>query len=121
MQRFEEMVKKHGGSLNRLTPVAHSQPVLAQAKGFVSRINAERLGLAVIEMKGGRQRIGDPLDHSTGIEFLVRLGDQIEVDQPIANLFCPTDRADYPRELVAASLGIQETPIDPPALIIKEL
>lgn len=120
-QRFEQMVHSHGGDLAKLTPLAPAQPVLAEEAGYVARINAERLGLAVIEMGGGRKKLGDPLDLSTGIEFLVRLGDQIEVGQPIANLFCQASKADYPRELVAASIGISPQPMPKPELIIDAI
>jgi len=77
-QRLVEMVKAHGGDLEADRPLASKQPVLANESGFLSRVNAERLGLAVIEMGGGRKKLGDPIDHSTGIEFLLKIGDPVE-------------------------------------------
>jgi pyrimidine-nucleoside phosphorylase len=121
LKRFQEMVTSHGGDLIRLTEFASKQTILAGEAGFVSRVNAERLGLAVIEMGGGRRNMGDQLDYSTGIEWLVRIGDWIEAGQPIANLFCPRDRSAYAKELISGSVGISPTPVPSLPLIVEEL
>ena len=121
LKKFEEMVKSHGGDLNVKRKVAWSNVVKASESGYVSRVNAERLGLAVIEMGGGRKQIGDELDHSTGIEFLVRIGDKIEKDQPIANVFCESAAKNYAIELVGASIGVSQSPVDPPKLIVESV
>lgn len=121
MKRFKEMVTSHGGDLDQLTTFAPKQAVVANEAGYVSRVNAERLGLAVIEMGGGRRAIGDELDYSTGIEWLVRIGDKVESGQPIANLFCPTNKAAYAKELVGGSIGFSPTPVPSLPLIVEEL
>lgn len=117
-QKFEEMVNSHDGDLNATRQVAPAHEIHAAESGFVSRINAQRLGLAVIEMGGGRKKLGDDLDHSTGIEFLVRLGDPVESGQPIAKLFCDGPAKEYASNLVSTAIGISPTPIEPPPLIV---
>ncbi len=121
LKKFEEMVNSQGGDLAAQREIARKQPVESVETGYVSRINAERLGLAVIEMGGGRKQIGDQLDHSTGIEFLVRIGDRIEAGQPLANVFCNTDAASYASNLVSAAVSVSENPVDPPPLIVETL
>ena len=120
LERLQEMVKQHGGDLNQQRAVGRSHVVKSMESGFISRINAERLGMAVIAMDGGREQLGDQLDHSTGIEFLVRVGDPVEKDQPIANVFCDaTTKAEYACGLVGASVGISEVKIPVPQLIVE--
>lgn len=120
LERLQEMVSQHGGDLNEKRAVGTQHVVSSTESGFVSRINAERLGLAVIEMDGGRKQLGDQLDHSTGIEFLVRIGDRIEKDQPVANVFCDSiTKAPYACELVGASIGVSEAEVDSPKLIVE--
>jgi pyrimidine-nucleoside phosphorylase len=119
LTKFEEMVKSHGGDLNLKREVAPHHIVESDESGYVSRINAERLGLAVIEMNGGRKKIGDELDHSTGIEFLVRLGDKVEKGQPLANVFCGSKSTNYAMELVGAAVGISEAAQTEPKLIVE--
>lgn len=118
MVKLEEMVKSHGGDLNQKRQIGYSHVVESNESGYLSRVNAERLGLAVIEMGGGRKQIGDQLDHSTGIEFLVRIGDKIEKGQPIANVFCDSKASQYAVELVGAAIGISDHSVDPPVLIV---
>ena len=117
-QRLVEMVKAHGGDLEAERPLANKQPVLANESGFLSRVNAERLGLAVIEMGGGRKKLGDALDHSTGIEFLLKIGDPIEKGQPIANVFCDGAKAEYVNQLVGAAIGVSPVTVDRLPLIV---
>ena len=120
-KRLEEMVKSHGGDLSAKRKVEHPRAVKATEAGFLSRVNAERLGLAVIEMGGGRKKIGDPIDHSTGIEFLVRIGDRIEKDQVIANVFCNPTVSAYAENLVGAAIGVSPDEVPVPELIVETL
>ena len=107
MKKLAEMVKAHDGELDQPRKRATSHPVTSIESGTITRINTDRLGLAVIEMGGGRKKIGDPIDHSCGIEFLVRIGDNIEKGDVIANVFCDPGIASMATNLVGASIGIQ--------------
>jgi pyrimidine-nucleoside phosphorylase len=118
LAKLAEMVKSHGGELEAQRPKAKKHTISSTENGFVSRVNAQRLGLAIIEMGGGRKQIGDELDHSSGIEFLVRLGDPIEAGQPIAHLFCDHDEA-YAKSLIGAAVGIGSEAVTPPKLIVE--
>ena len=106
LKKLAEMVKSHGGDLSQPRKRAASHPVTSIESGKVIRINTDRLGLAVIEMGGGRKKIGDPVDHSCGIEFLVRIGDQINKGDVIANVFCDSKVASVATNLVGAAVGI---------------
>ena len=107
VKKLAEMVKAHDGELDQPRKRATSHPVTSIESGTITRINTDRLGLAVIEMGGGRKKIGDPIDHSCGIEFLVRIGDNIEKGDVIANVFCDPGIASMATNLVGASIGIQ--------------
>jgi thymidine phosphorylase len=119
LEKLAEMVKSHGGDLHKPREVANQHVVESAESGFLSRVNAERLGLAVIEMGGGRKKLGDQLDHSTGIEFLVRIGDRIDAGQPIAHVFCNSKSTAYAMELIGASIGVSESPVASPPLIVE--
>jgi thymidine phosphorylase len=121
LERFQEMVSKHDGDIRQLTPLAKKHTLAADESGFVARINAERLGLAVIEMGGGRRHLGDTLDFSTGIEFLVKIGDAIETGQPIAHVYCPENKIDYVKQLIRGSIGCLPTPVESLPLIVEFL
>lgn len=106
LKKLAEMVEAHGGDLSKSRIRADTHAVTSIESGIVTRINTDRLGLAVIEMGGGRKKIGDPIDHSCGIEFLVRLGDKIQKGDLIANVFCGAKAAPVATNLVGAAVGM---------------
>ncbi|MBD14820.1 MAG: thymidine phosphorylase [Planctomycetaceae bacterium] len=118
-ERFEQMVAAQGGDLGLPLRIAPAHEVVASRAGFVAGINAEELGQAVIAMHGGRQKIDDVLDHSTGIEMLVRLGDQVILGQPLAKLYAPQDSVEAGRHCLRRAIEINDT-CTPPGLIIAQ-
>ena len=52
-----------------------------------------RLGLAVVELGGGRRRASDPIDHAVGLEDLLGLGASVEPDTPLARLHAADEAA----------------------------
>ena len=119
--KLAAMVESHGGDLHAKRAVAKKTPLHLTQSGFVEKVHAHQLGLAIIEMGGGRKQIGDPIDHSIGIEFLVRIGDKVEPDKPIANIFCDTSATEHAAELVESSITLCSEPIDSPKLIVDAI
>ncbi len=115
LERLAQMVAAQGGDLEAARAVSPATEVASPVAGYVAAIDAERLGEAVIAMRGGRQQMGDALDYSTGFEMLVRLGDRIEAGQPLACLFAPADVAQAGQEklLAAIQLADEEPTIGP--------
>ena len=87
LAKFREMVAAQGGDLDRLPAMPAGAEVLAPRGGFVTAIDTEALGLAIIELGGGRKVMSDKVDHGVGLEMLVRLGDAIEPGQPLVRVF----------------------------------
>ncbi len=119
--KLAAMVESHGGDLRAERAVAKKTTLRLTQSGFVGKVHAHQLGLAIIEMGGGRKQIGDPIDHSIGIEFLVRIGDQVEPDKPVANIFCDTSATDHAAELVESSITLCSEPVDSPKLIVEAI
>ena len=105
-EKFAEMVAAQGGDLDAPRPVARASELLSSRAGYVSAVDSERLGQAIIAMRGGRQQLGDSLDHSTGIEMLVRLGDRVDAGQPMVRLFANADLADVARPMLLEAIQI---------------
>lgn len=108
LDKFAEMVAAQGGDLSAKLEVAPASDVLAREAGYVASMDAERLGEAVIAMRGGRQKMGDPLDYSTGFEMLVRLGDRVDAGQPLARLFAKDDVAQAGRDKLLQAIRIAD-------------
>ena len=60
--------------------------VQAPSAGFVTRIDTEALGLAVIALGGGRQVETDKVDPAVGLSDFVELGAQVTKGQPLLRL-----------------------------------
>ena len=86
-ERWCRMVQGQGGNPDATLPVAPWSGITADRAGVVSAIDTEALGLAIISLGGGRRKMGDPIDHSVGLEMLVRLGDVISFGTPLVRIF----------------------------------
>lgn len=121
LEKFDRMVTLHGGDLQAPRKIGNASSVKANRGGIVQQIDASRLGLAIIEMGGGRKQLGDSLDHSAGIEFLVRIGDTVEPGQEVAKVFCDNDTIGRAAELVEASIDYGKDEIRKPQLIVESI
>ena len=107
-EKFAQMVAAQGGDLDAPRLVAPATNVPAPRSGYVAAIDAEQLGEAVIAMRGGRQKLGDELDLSTGFEMQVRLGDQVDQGQPLARLFAGEEPCQAGREKLLGAIRIAD-------------
>ena len=85
--RWCRMVRAQGGNPEAVLSVAPASELTADRSGLVSAIDTESLGLAIIELGGGRRQMGDVIDHSVGLEMLVRLGDAVNFGMPLVRVF----------------------------------
>jgi thymidine phosphorylase len=74
---FEIMVSSLGGDLTRL-PVAPVQLPVAWHGEPIERIDVRAVGLAVVELGGGRTREDQPIDHAVGLTEVAALGEAPE-------------------------------------------
>ena len=121
LKKFKMMIDAQKGRLDVKRNVAISHAVVSDASGLVNRINSDRIGLAVVEMGGGRKQIGDKLDHSVGVEILARIGDEVEKGQPIANVFCESPSRELAKQLVAAAFGVTPVKENVPKLVVESI
>jgi thymidine phosphorylase len=92
-ERFECMVAALGGPKDILSK-AHAAlpraPVLVDAmperRGFVAAIDVRSVGLAVVELGGGRARASDTIDPSVGLTELAPIGAGVGPDAPLARV-----------------------------------
>src|SRR5271167_2786928 len=90
-ERFERMVAGLGGPkdfVSRAHGLLPRAPVLVDATpeghGFVEEIDVRAVGLAVVELGGGRARAADAIDPAVGLTQLAGLGDEVSVNSPLA-------------------------------------
>jgi thymidine phosphorylase len=121
-EKFSEMVRKHGGDLSVPRRRGAKREVNADESGIVVSINVERIGIAIIEMGGGRRQLNDAIDHSVGIEILIRIGQPIAIGEPVAYVYCDaSDVAELASQLILASIEVGAEPVAAPRLLWEEI
>ncbi|WP_299349869.1 thymidine phosphorylase [uncultured Shimia sp.] len=89
-EHFGRMVATMGGPVQfvenwqRFLPEATViREVTAPEAGYVTAMDGEALGLAVVALGGGRQVESDVIDPSVGFSDVVSLGDKVQKGQPL--------------------------------------
>ncbi|CAM3014336.1 thymidine phosphorylase [Vibrio rarus] len=90
-QCFNKMVAGLGGptdfvsNYNEYLPVAEMiKPVFAQQSGTIISMDTRAIGMAVVEMGGGRRVATDSIDYAVGFDKFARLGETVNSDNPLA-------------------------------------
>ena len=89
-ERFERMIAALGGPSNilrearKILPLAPLGRAAAPSRsGYVVGIDARAVGLAVVELGGGRARAADAIDFAVGLTELAGLGARVDGETPL--------------------------------------
>jgi thymidine phosphorylase len=90
-ERFARMVRGLGGPgdllecpADHLPQVPCRRPVYPEEEGRVGAIDARAMGLAVVELGGGRRQAGDHVDHAVGLSEVKAVGETVGPREPLA-------------------------------------
>ncbi len=117
-EHFDRMVEGLGGPKDFLahhaTQLAAApviRPVPSQGEGVVSALRTRELGLAVIELGGGRRVASDRIDHRVGLSELLGKGAKVERGTPLC-LVHAADEATFVRaaDIVQNAYVLGEAP-----------
>jgi thymidine phosphorylase len=91
LEKFARMVAALGGPTDFCERAAHHlaaapvvQPVSAPRSGWVQSMATRDIGLAIIELGGGRRKASDAVDHRVGFSQVVGTGQRIETGERLA-------------------------------------
>jgi thymidine phosphorylase len=65
--------------------------VNASSAGVVSGCDVRELGLTIVELGGGRKKTSDRIDPGVGLSSLKRVGDKVELGEPLAVIHARSD------------------------------
>ena len=89
-EKWLELVKNQGGDISYLedsTKFGKAKfviPVLAQESGYITAMNAERIGNISVYLGAGRNKKEDKIDPLAGIELVKKIGDSVETGEALA-------------------------------------
>jgi pyrimidine-nucleoside phosphorylase len=120
LEKLRAMIVRQGGDpavlddYGRLPSARYKQVVRAERSGYISALNAERIGRSSMALGAGRQRVEDQIDHGAGVVIARRPGEEVRVGQPVIELLY-NDEAGV-REAVALARQAIAISDEPPAL-----
>lgn len=126
---FGEMVAALGGPsdfVERWPDRLPSAPVVREVpsitEGYVSAINGQALGMAVVRLGGGRLKQGDRINASVGLSEIAGIGEHVSPDLPLALIHAASEAdADRAEAAVRAAFSIADDAAAEPDLILMRI
>ena len=89
--------------------------------GWIADIDAMALGTAVLEMGGGRKKLGDSIDHGVGFVLDAHVGSLMVVDEPWITIYHRGELSTAHKKLIQQSITLSNEPVDASSRIIDIL
>lgn len=101
LDRFQRMVTALGGPVDLVAnpdvhfpPAPVIAPLPSPTTGFVQKVDAYAVGIAMVRLGAGRKVASDLLDQDVGLAGMVHIGDEIVEGNPLCILHCRS-QADF--------------------------
>ena len=127
-ERFERMIAALGGPsdfLSRARALLPKAPVVkpaATSAGFVAEIDARAVGVAVVELGGGRRRASDSVDPAVGLTELAGVGEEVGAGRPLALVHARDEAAaEAAITRLTAAYRLAETPPSRGSAVIERI
>jgi thymidine phosphorylase len=95
-----------------------TRTLTASTAGYLASMDCKQVGWAVQRLGAGRAKPGDPVSAHAGIEMHAKLGEKLELNQPLITLFAEAPSLlDEPEAMLRETLHITPTPPKAQSLI----
>ena len=129
LEHFARMVAALGGEADfvhhaaaRLPAAPVREPLLAPRGGWVQRVATRELGLACIELGGGRHKAEDSVDPRVGFTQVAAPGDRVEAGAVLAMVHAVTrSDADAVRTMLEGAFTIADAPPAPTPILVARI
>jgi thymidine phosphorylase len=119
-EKFARMVAMLGGpddflehSARYLPQAPLTRACTAERSGHVTAMDARRVGIAVVELGGGRSRADDAIDASVGLTDVIAIGTAVQPGSPLCQVHAASD-ADADAAIAAIRRAILIEDAKPP-------
>ncbi len=127
-EKFKEFVTAQGGAKvyldqpQRLPEAPIQITVPAPREGFVSHIDAREIGLAVVDMGGGRQKKGDPIDHRVGVRLRAKVGMWRNLEHALCVVYAADrESADIAATRIQKAYAFSDTEVAPLPILLDRI
>ena len=63
-------------------------PIICDSDGYVSAIDSQSIGYALIDIDAGRKKVDSVLNYGSGAELFYRIGDEVRAGENIGFVYC---------------------------------
>ena len=86
LNKFYELIKSQHGDINSLT-LAKKHVLKSKEEGYIKNIDAKTMGIISMRLGAGRNKLGDTIDHSVGINLLKKPGDYVKAGENLVEVY----------------------------------
>jgi pyrimidine-nucleoside phosphorylase len=87
LAKFKEMIKAQNGDIDSITVAPSKTEIFSDAAGFLTGFSTKKLGMALISLGGGRNKVTDSIDHNVGIILNKKIGDNVACGELLATVY----------------------------------
>jgi pyrimidine-nucleoside phosphorylase len=93
VEKFRQSIEAQGGDpaivddYDRLPRAARIEELLSEEGGYVTKLDAERVGVASMVLGAGRVRVEDQIDPAVGIVLNKKIGDRVDRGEVLARIY----------------------------------
>lgn len=124
LERFKALIRYQGGDPRvvedtNLLPIARrKRDIVAKGEGFISRIDAEEVGICAMLLGAGRTKVGETIDPTVGIVLHKKMGDRVGNGEPLAIVYYnDKERLEVITGRLDSAFLYSESPIERSALV----
>ena len=117
VEKFRQIIEHQGGDprvvddYSRLPSAPDRDSVAAPSSGFVSVLEAERVGRAAVALGAGRGRLDDVIDHGVGITIVAPPGSEVRAGDRVMEIRHRAGRGlEIARALLHEAVQISDVP-----------
>ena len=119
VQKFKTLIEAQGGDSSvvdnpeKLASAPYQIALPALKSGYVSRIIADQIGIAAMQLGAGRATKEDVIDPSVGIMLHKKVGDKVAEGEALLTIHANTDKIDAIKQKLYDNITISDNAIEP--------
>jgi len=127
-EKFKEMAAIQGADvsalddLSKLPQASIIREYKAPAAGFLSKVDAESIGRAVLVLGGGRQKTDSTIDYAVGTSGLAKIGDEVKAGNTLVTVHANSEETlAQAMTYIEQAFAIEDTPVTAPTAVVARI
>ena len=115
------MIKAQGGDLSNIKVAEYESVFYSDKDGYISEIDALKLGELVCALGGGRLKKEDDIDYGVGAILSVKVGDKVTKGDKLITIYSNKPLTEEQQAKINSIFGMQSEILDKPRLVYAKI